>query len=98
MDLKSVVCRFESNQGYHASADGAVPGLLNQVMGVRISPEAPICSYSLMAEHSLGMRVIVVRFYVRAPHAMPHWTNLVKSSLSKGEILPVRIGGGVPVK
>jgi hypothetical protein len=25
----------------HASADGAVPGLLNQVMGVRISPEAP---------------------------------------------------------
>jgi len=29
---------------------------------------------------------------------MPHWTNLVKSSLSKGEILPVRIGGGVPVK
>ena len=24
-----------------ASADGAVPGLLNQVMGVRISPEAP---------------------------------------------------------
>ena len=41
MDLKSVVCRFESNQGYHASADGAVPGLLNQVMGVRISPEAP---------------------------------------------------------
>jgi len=27
---------------------------------------------------------------------MPHWTNLVKSSLSKGEILPVRVGGGVP--
>ena len=25
----------------NASADGAVPGLLNQVMGVRISPEAP---------------------------------------------------------
>ena len=25
-----------------ASADGAVPGLLNQVMGVRISPEAPV--------------------------------------------------------
>jgi hypothetical protein len=25
-----------------ASADGAVPGLLNQVMGVRISPEAPL--------------------------------------------------------
>ena len=51
-----------------------------------------------MAEHSLGMRVIVVRFYVRAPHTMPRWTNLVKSSLSKGEILPVRIGGGVPNK
>jgi hypothetical protein len=26
----------------NASADGAVPGLLNQVMGVRISPEAPV--------------------------------------------------------
>jgi hypothetical protein len=26
----------------NASADGAVPGLLNQVMGVRISPEAPL--------------------------------------------------------
>ena len=25
-----------------ASADGAVPGLLNQVMGVRIPPEAPL--------------------------------------------------------
>ena len=42
------------------------------------------------------MTVFVVRFYVRAPNTMPHWTNLVKSSLSKGEILPVRIGGGVP--
>jgi len=29
---------------------------------------------------------------------LPRWTNLVKSSLSKGEILPVRIGGGVPNK
>jgi hypothetical protein len=37
--------RFESYAHlliYIASADGAVPGLLNQVMGVRISPEAPI--------------------------------------------------------
>jgi hypothetical protein len=27
---------------YNASADGAVPGLLSQVMRVRILPEAPV--------------------------------------------------------
>ncbi len=31
-----------------ASADGAVPGLLNQVMGVRISPEAPLSGFGEM--------------------------------------------------
>jgi len=41
--ISTVGKKEESNRvtNLFASADGAVPGLLNQVMGVRISPEAP---------------------------------------------------------
>ncbi len=48
-----------------ASADGAVPGLLNQVMGVRISPEAPdvLCPCGQIGKgSSLKRSVSVSRF------------------------------------